>query len=118
MSNVAARINEVEVVDTVTKSLKIRPLYDRVLVKVTPPKEVMQNGILIPDTAAEKPQEGVVVAIGQGRVHPLNGTRIPMDVHVGEIVVFGRFSGNEVEILGEKMLLLKEDELMGEYYEE
>ena len=102
----------------VAKTTKVRPLYDRVLVKVTPLKEVMVNGILLPETAVEKPQEGIVIAVGQGRVHPLNGTRIPMDVRVGETVVFGRFSGNEVDILGEKMLLLKEDELMGAYEEE
>ena len=98
------------------KKLKLRPLVDRVLVRVLPEKDEAQNGLFIPDEAKEKPQKGVVVAVGRGRI--VNGERIPIDVSVGSLVEFGKYSGNEVIILGERLLLLQEAELMGEYYAE
>jgi chaperonin GroES len=95
------------------KLRKLRPLVDRVLVRVLPQKEVIVNGILLPETAVEKPQEGEVVAVGNGAVR--EGRRVPLDVKVGQTVVFGKFMGNEVEVMDEKLLLLREDELMGVY---
>jgi|ERR1700693_305220 len=100
---------------SVEKKKLLRPLHDRVLVRVTPETDEMVNGLYQPDTAKEKPQEGVVVAVGKGRTK--NGERIPLDVTVGSTVVFGKYSGNEVKVLGEKLLLIQEDELMGEYFE-
>jgi chaperonin GroES len=98
------------------KKLKLRPLVDRVLVRVLPETDELQNGLVIPDEAKEKPQSGVVLAVGKGRI--VNGERIPVDVSVGAVIVFGRYSGNEIKFLGEKLLLLQESELMGEYYAE
>lgn len=108
--------SDVEVPVEQPKTLKLRPLGDRILVKVVEAQETMQNGLVIPDMAVERPMEGVVVAVGNGRV--VNGERIPVDVSVGSLVTFGRYSGNEVKVLGQKMLLLSEDELFGEYYSE
>jgi len=102
-----------ESVAVVSPTKRLRPLVDRILVRVLPQKEVIVNGILLPDTAVEKPQEGVAVAVGNGAVR--EGRRIPLDVKVGQTVVFGKFMGNEVEVMGEKLLLLREDELMGVY---
>ena len=95
---------------------RVRPLFDRVLVKVQEPTEVMKGGILLPDSAVEKPFEGKVIAVGSG--HVKDGKRIPLDVKEGDTVVFGRYSGNELEIVGEKFLILKEDEIQGVYFEE
>lgn len=96
---------------------KLRPLYDRVLVKRKETKtDVQVNGVFIPDSAVEKPEEGEVIAVGNGRIE--KGERIPVDCSVGATVVFGRYSGNECDVLGTKLLLLREDELMGVYYEE
>ena len=97
-------------------TLRLRPLYDRVLVRQTEAQDVIKNGLYVPDTARERPLEGEVIAVGTGRV--VNGERIPVDVKVGSIVVFGKYSGNEVEILGEKLLLLSENEIMGQYFYE
>jgi chaperonin GroES len=99
-----------------TKVTKFRPLYDRVLVEVNKPKENIVNGILLPDNAVERPQEATVIAVGTGRV--VNGILYPLDVKPGDKVVFGRFSGNEVEIGGKKLLILQENEIMGVYYTE
>src|ERR1700722_18830154 len=93
-------------------ALKLRPLYDRVLVRRTATKtNVMVNGILLPDNAVERPEEGEVLSIGKG--HIKDGERIPVDVEVGQTVLFGKYSGNETELNGEKLLLLREDELLG-----
>jgi chaperonin GroES len=97
------------------KNLRLRPLYDRVLVRKNVPKEVLKNGLFIPDTAVERPTEGTVVAVGRGRV--IDGKLYPLDIEVGTTILFGKYCGNEVEVLGEKMLLLKEDEIMGVYEE-
>jgi chaperonin GroES len=100
----------------IPKTTKLRPLYDRVLVKVVEPKEVMKNGLYVPDVAVEKPLEGEVIAVGKGRLE--NGVRVPLDVEEGDRVVFGRYSGSQVELLGQKLLLLQEEELQGVYFEE
>jgi chaperonin GroES len=101
---------------TLEKKLKLRPLGDRVLVRVLPQKDEAVNGLYHPDEAKEKPQEGIVIAVGNGRIK--DGARIPVDVSEGNLVTFGKYSGNEVNVLGEKLLLLSENEIMGEYYAE
>ena len=98
-----------------TKTLKLRPLGDRILVRVIKVDEdVAVNGVCRVGEAIEKPRQGEVVAVGKGRL--VNGSRVPVDVKEGELVVFGKYSGNDVEVLGEKLLLIQEDELMGSYY--
>jgi chaperonin GroES len=92
--------------------MKIRPLYDRVLVKRIEEKEQIQGGIIIPDTAKEKPQQGEVLAVGQGK-RLEDGTLVPLDVKVGDKVLFGKYSGNEVKIDGEECLIMREDEILG-----
>ena len=92
--------------------MKIRPLHDRVLVKRLEPKEVVKGGIIIPDTAREKPQEGEVVAIGNGKVLE-NGNIVPMHVKVGENVLFGKYAGTEVKIDEQEYLIMREDDILG-----
>ena len=92
-------------------ALNLRPLGDRVLVKVLPPKDVLQNGLVIPDSAQEKPQEGLVMRVGNGRIY--NGERVPLDVEEGQKVLFGKYSGNEVKLENQLYLLLQENELQG-----
>ena len=77
--------------------MKVRPLQDRILVKRVEEKETVKGGIIIPDTAKEKPQEGTVIAIGSGKLDD-NGKRIPLEVKVGDKVLFGKYSGNEIKI--------------------
>jgi len=99
------------------KVVKLRPLYDRILVRVEEtPTDVVVNGVYRPDSAVEKPMNGYVLAKGPGRI--VNGERIPIDVTVGNKISFGKYSGNEIEALGEKLLLLQESEIFGEYYQE
>lgn len=92
--------------------VKLRPLHDRILIKRIEEKEQIRGGIIIPDTAKEKPQQGEVVAVGTGRVLD-NGTRIPMEVKVGDRVLFGKYSGTEVRIDDEEYLIVKENEVLG-----
>ena len=92
--------------------MKIRPLHDRVLVKRLEEQEERRGGIIIPDTAKEKPQEGKVVAVGDGKVLE-NGKRVPLDVKAGDRVLFGKYSGSEVKIEDEDYLILKEEEILG-----
>jgi chaperonin GroES len=91
-------------------TMKIRPLHDRVLVKRLEAEEKTKGGIIIPETAKEKPVEGKIIAVGNGRILD-NGQKVAMDVKVGDIVLFGKYSGNEVKIDGEEHVVLKEDEL-------
>ena len=92
--------------------MKIRPLQDRVVVKRIEEKEAARGGIIIPDTAKEKPQEGEVLAVGNGKV--LNsGTRVPMDVKVGDRILFGKYSGSEVKLDGEEFLIMREEDILG-----
>jgi chaperonin GroES len=92
--------------------MKLRPLGDRVLVKRAEQKEVRKGGIIIPDTATEKPQEATVVAVGKGKIGE-DGKLIPMDVKVGDTVLFGKYSGNEVKIDDIEHLIMSQDDIMG-----
>ena len=92
--------------------MKIRPLQDRVVVRRLEEKESLRGGIVIPDTAKEKPQEGEVLAVGNGKV--LNsGTRVPMDVKVGDRILFGKYSGSEVKLDEEELLIMREEDILG-----
>ena len=92
--------------------MKIRPLYDRIMVKRVEEKETVQGGIIIPDTAKEKPQEGEVVAVGQGK-RLEDGKLVPLDVKAGDRILFGKYSGNEIKLDGEEYLIMREDEVLG-----
>jgi len=92
--------------------MNVRPLSDRVLVKRMEEEETTKGGIIIPDTAKEKPQQGKVVAIGDGKLLD-NGTRITPPVKVGEVVLFGKYAGTEIKIEGEEYLILREDDIFG-----
>lgn len=91
--------------------MKIRPLQDRLVVKRTPEEEKTKGGIIIPDTAKEKPLEGVVVAVGSGKVLT-NGKVVPLDVKEGDKVLFGKYSGTEVKVEGEELVLLREEDVL------
>lgn len=92
--------------------MKLRPLGDRLLVKALEEKEVKKGGIIIPDTAKEKPQEGEVVAVGPGKVDD-KGNKIAMHVKVGDRVVYGKYSGNEIKIGDEEYMIMNEDDVYG-----
>ncbi len=92
--------------------LKFRPLHDRVVVKRIEAEEKSKGGIIIPDTAREKPQEGEVVAVGPGG-RDENGKLIAMDVKAGDRVLFGKWSGTEVKLDGDELLIMKESDIMG-----
>ena len=92
--------------------MKFRPLHDRVLIKVLEGEEKTAGGIIIPDTAKEKPQEGEIVAVGSG-TRTEDGKIIPMDVKVGDKVLFGKWSGTEVKIDGVEYSIMKETDIMG-----
>jgi chaperonin GroES len=91
-------------------AVNITPLHDRVLVRRLEEKEVVKGGIIIPDTAKEKPQEGEVIAVGNGRRE--KGELIPLDVKPGDRILFGKYSGNDIKIDDEEYLILKEDEIL------
>lgn len=90
--------------------VNITPLHDRVLVRRLEEKEVVKGGIIIPDTAKEKPQEGEVIAVGSGRRE--KGELIPLDVKPGDRILFGKYSGNDIKIDDEEYLIVKEDEIL------
>jgi chaperonin GroES len=92
-------------------ALKIRPLHDRILVKRISEEEKTKGGIIIPDTAKEKPQEGKVVAVGPGRVE--DGKTIPVSVKPGDRILFGKYAGTEIKLDGEEHLILREDDVLG-----
>lgn len=92
--------------------MKFRPLHDRVAIRRVPFEEKTRGGIIIPDTAKEKPQEGEVVAVGPG-TRDEKGKLLPLDVRVGDRVLFGKWTGTEVVIDGEDMLIMKETDIMG-----
>jgi len=92
--------------------MKIRPLQDRVIVKRLEEEEKTKGGIIIPDTAKEKPQEGKVIAVGKGKVTE-EGKLIPMDVKVGDKILFGKYSGSEIKIGGEEHLIMREEDILG-----
>jgi chaperonin GroES len=92
--------------------MKFRPLHDRVVVRRIEPEERTKGGIIIPDTAKEKPQQGEVVAVGPG-ARDESGKLVPLDVKAGDRVLFGKWSGTEVRIDGEDLLIMKESDIMG-----
>jgi len=95
----------------VIKMAKIQPLGDRVLVQAEPAEEKTSSGIIIPDTAKEKPQQGTVIAVGAGKVE--NGNKIEMSVKKGDKVLYGKYAGTEVTLDGEEYLIMRESDIMG-----
>src|SRR3954469_1574104 len=93
-------------------TINIRPLHDRVIVKRIEEGEQVRGGIIIPDSAKEKPQEGEVIAAGIGKYRE-DGTRQALDVKVGDRVLFGKYSGSEIKLDGEELLIMREDEILG-----
>jgi chaperonin GroES len=91
--------------------MNVRPLHDRLLVRRIEEKETVKGGIIIPDTAKEKPQEGEVIAAGNGKILE-NGTKVAMDVKVGDKILFGKYSGTDIKIDGQEYLILREDEVL------
>ncbi len=94
-----------------TKKIGVKPLADRVLIKRIEEEEVKKGGIIIPDTAKEKPQKGEVIAVGPGRLDE-NGKRIPMEVKEGDKVLFSKYAGTEVKIGEEEYLIMREDDIL------
>jgi chaperonin GroES len=92
--------------------MKVRPLHDRLLVKRLEEEEKTRGGIIIPDTAKEKPQEGKVVAVGGGKVNE-EGKTVPMDVKKGDRILFSKYAGTEVTLDGEEHLIIREDDVLG-----
>ena len=92
--------------------MRMRPLRDRILVERIEEQEQRIGGIIVPDTAKEKPQQGRVVAVGNGRVND-KGEVFPLDVKVGDVVLFGKYGGTEVKVDGKEYLILREDEVLG-----
>jgi len=91
--------------------MKIRPLHDRILIKRQEEKETRKGGIIIPDSAKEKPQEGKVIAVGNGKVNE-DGKKIPLDVKTGDKILFGKYSGSEVTLDNEEYLILREEDVL------
>jgi len=92
--------------------MKIRPLYDRIVVKRIEEQEQKVGGLYIPDSAKEKPQEGEVLAVGKGK-RLEDGKLIPLDVEVGDHILFGKYSGSDIKLEGEEVLIMREDEVLG-----
>ncbi len=94
-----------------TKTLNLKPLGDLVIVQALPQEEKTRGGVILPETAKEKPQQGEVVAVGDGRILD-NGTKVNMQVKVGDRVLYGKYSGTEVKVEGEEYLIIKESEIL------
>ena len=92
--------------------MKIRPLQDRILVKRLEEEETTKGGIIIPDTAKEKPSEGLVISVGKGKVLE-NGTQLPLDVKKNDRILFGKYAGTDIKIEGEEYLIMREDDVLG-----
>ncbi len=93
-------------------AIKVRPLHDRIIVQRLEEEEQQVGGIIIPDTAKEKPQQGKVVAVGKGKVKE-DGGILPMDVKNGDTILFGKYSGQEIKLDGDDYLIMREDEVLG-----
>ena len=91
--------------------MKVRPLHDRLLIRRIEEKETAKGGIIIPYSAKEKPQEGEVLAVGNGKILE-NGTKVALDVKVGDRILFGKYSGTDIKIDNEEVLILREDEVL------
>lgn len=92
--------------------MNLRPLYDRIVVRRIEQKEQVQGGIIIPDSAKEKPQEGEVVAVGKGK-RLEDGSMVPLDVKAGDRILFGKYSGSDIKMDGQEYLIMREDEVLG-----
>lgn len=92
--------------------MKFRPLYDRILVERVESEERTKGGIIVPDTAKEKPQQGKVIAVGHGK-RLEDGKLIPLEVKAGDTILFGKYSGSEIKIEGNEYLIMKEDDVLG-----
>jgi chaperonin GroES len=92
--------------------MKVRPLHDRILIKRIEEKESIKGGIIIPDSAKEKPQEGEVIAVGKGKKTE-DGKLIPLDVQAGDRILFGKYSGTEIKLDDQEYLIVREDEVLG-----
>ena len=92
--------------------MALTPLHDRVIVKASQPEEVTKGGIILPDTAKEKPQQGEVIAVGPGKTAE-DGSTIGMQVKVGDQVLYGKYSGTEINVDGEEHLIMREDDILG-----
>ena len=92
-------------------AIKLEPLADRIVVKPIEREEVTKSGIVLPDTAKEKPQEGKVLAVGSGRTTD-DGKKIPLDLKVGDIVIYARYGGTEIKIEGEELIILRESDVL------
>ncbi|HXA52371.1 MAG TPA: co-chaperone GroES [Candidatus Acidoferrum sp.] len=92
--------------------MDLRPLHDRVMVKRLDAGEEVRGGIIVPDSAKEKPQQAMVEAVGSGKLLE-NGERVPLDVKAGDRILFGKYSGSEIKIDGNEYLILREDEILG-----
>jgi len=92
--------------------MKIRPLQDRIIVRRLEEEETSKGGIIIPDTAKEKPSEGVVIAVGKGKVTD-DGKTLPLDVKKKDRILFGKYSGTDIKIEGEEYLIMREDDVLG-----
>jgi chaperonin GroES len=93
-------------------NMNIRPLYDRIVVKRIEEQETMRNGIVIPDSAKEKPQEGEVLAVGHGK-RLEDGLLVALDVKVGDRILFGKYSGTETKVVGTEYIIMREDDVLG-----
>jgi chaperonin GroES len=91
--------------------MKMRPLHDRLLVKRIEEEEKTKGGLIIPDTAKEKPMEGKIIAVGKGKVHE-DGNLRPLDVHKGDRVLFSKYSGTEIQLEGDEHLIIREDDVL------
>ena len=92
--------------------MKFRPLYDRILVERVESEEVTTGGIILPDTAKEKPQQGKIIAVGHGR-RLEDGKVVPLELKAGDVVLFGKYSGSEIKVEGVEYLIMKEDDVLG-----
>lgn len=92
--------------------MKIRPLHDRIIVKRLEEEETTKGGIIIPDSAKEKPSEGLIIAVGKGKVLE-NGTQLPLDVKKNDRILFGKYAGTDIKIEGDEFLIMREDDVLG-----
>jgi chaperonin GroES len=92
--------------------MKFRPLYDRILVEKVESEEITKGGIIVPDSAKEKPQQGKVIAVGQGK-RLEDGKLVPLEVKAGDTILFGKYSGSEIKIEGNEYLIMKEEDVLG-----
>jgi chaperonin GroES len=91
--------------------MKLKPLHDRIVVKRTEEEEKTAGGIIIPDTAKEKPQQGRVMAVGEGKIME-NGKRVPLTVKEGDRILFGKYAGTDIKVEGEELLIMREDDVL------